>query len=112
MVIKSGGSILRSDGSRDPVMIYSNRRSRMSLSSRSPGGRFASILPRDDSIFLRVDRIADNSEEADAICLFRRLIDETIEYKITRTKTAKSTPPQFRSKRDADKGVIRPNHHA
>jgi len=78
----------------------------MSFSSLSPGGRFASILPRDDSIFLRVDRIADNSEEADAICLFRRLIDETIEYKITKTKTAKSTPPYAGSNRDADRLVI------
>ncbi|MDH3382503.1 MAG: hypothetical protein OEM42_00420 [Deltaproteobacteria bacterium] len=72
----------------------------------APGVRFLSFLSRDHSIFLTMDRIADNSEETDAIFLFRRLMDETIEYKITRTNKAKIGPPNFGSNREAGRLVI------
>ena len=73
----------------------------MSFPSLSSGERSASNFPRDHSNFLRVALIADNSEEADARRLLRRLMDETIEYSIIKIKTAKITPQVFGSDSDA-----------
>jgi len=78
----------------------------MALSSFATGERSPSGLSRDHSIFLRIDRIADNSEEKDSILLFRRLTDEMIEYKTTRTNRAKRGPPYLGSNRDEDRLVI------
>jgi hypothetical protein len=77
------------------------RRSRRSFPSLSSGERFASNFSRDHSNFLRVALIADNSEEADARRLLRRLMDETIEYSIIKIKTAKITPQVFGLDSDA-----------
>lgn len=78
----------------------------MCFSSLSSWERFASNFPRDKSIFLRVALIADNSEEADARRLLKRLRDETIEYRIIRIKTAKITPQFFGSDREEDRFAI------
>ena len=78
----------------------------MCFSSFSSGERFASNFPRDKSILLRVALIADNSEEADSRRFLRRLMDETIEYRITRINTAKIRPQFFGSDRDADRFAI------
>ena len=78
----------------------------MALSSFATGEWSPSGLSRDRSIFLRIDRIADSSEEKDSIFLFRRLMDEMIEYRTTRTNRTKSTPAYFGSNRDEDRLVI------
>jgi hypothetical protein len=78
----------------------------MALFSVATGVRFPSCLSRDHSVFLRMDRIADNSEETDAIFFFRRWMEETIEYKTTRINMAKIGPRYFGSNRDAGRLVI------
>lgn len=78
----------------------------MALSSLATGVRFPSCLSRDHSIFLRIDRIAETSEETDAIFLFRRLMDETIEHRTTRINRAKIGHRYFGSNRDAGRLVI------
>jgi hypothetical protein len=78
----------------------------MVLSSFAPGKLSPADLSRDNSILLRIDRIADNSEETDAIFLFRPLRDEMIEYKITRASMARTGPPYFGSSKVAGRLVI------
>jgi len=78
----------------------------MALFSLATGVRFPSCLSRDHSVFLRMDRIADNSEETDAIFFFRRWMEETIEYNTTRMNMAKIAHRYCGSNRDAGRLLI------